>query len=90
MIQKSLEIPAPPNDTLHIKIKSLRTSDQEPRHFAIKVTFFDQLLVHAIIKSIGSRDEEPDHFIANGTFAYDPSDYEKMCLLADNPLVGMS
>ncbi|XP_050561717.1 uncharacterized protein LOC118265098 [Spodoptera frugiperda] len=87
LIQKSLETPAPPNDTLHIKIKSLRTSDQEPKHFAIKVTFFDQLLVHAIIKSNGSRDEEPDHFIANGTFAYDPSDYEKMCLLADNPLV---
>ncbi|CAH1646559.1 unnamed protein product [Spodoptera littoralis] len=87
MLQQDFEAPAPPNDTLYLKIKSLRTSDIDPKYFAIKVTFFDQLLVHAIIKSIGSKDEEPTNFIANGTFAYDPSDYEKMCLFADNPLV---
>ncbi|KAF9407856.1 hypothetical protein HW555_012266, partial [Spodoptera exigua] len=86
-IQNDVDVPAPPTDTLHVKIKSLRTSDQEPKNFAIKVTFFDQLLVHAIIKSIESKDEDPTNFIANGSFAYDPSDYEKMCLFADYPLV---
>uniref|UniRef100_A0A2A4K0M7 Uncharacterized protein n=1 Tax=Heliothis virescens TaxID=7102 RepID=A0A2A4K0M7_HELVI len=66
---------------------SLRLADQDPKHFAIKVTFFDQLLVHAIIKSIGAKDEESTNSIANGTLSYDPSDYEKMCLYADCPLV---
>nr|XP_049696580.1 uncharacterized protein LOC110370667 [Helicoverpa armigera] len=92
MSQKSdVQVPAnmdvPPSDCLVLKVMSLRLPDQDPKHFAIKVTFFDQLLVHAIIKSIGARDEESSNSIANGTLTYDPSDYEKMSLYADCPLV---
>ncbi|KAJ8730692.1 hypothetical protein PYW08_002105 [Mythimna loreyi] len=77
----------PPTDTLILKVFSLRVSDLDLRNFAIKVTFFDQLLLHAIVKPIGARDEEPASSIANGSMVFDPSDYEKMCLFADCPLV---
>lgn len=79
----------PPCDTLTIKVMSLRLADEDPKHFAIKVTYFDQLILTAIIKSIGAKDEELNRALTQGTLVYDPSDYEKMCLFADTPLVGM-
>ncbi|CAH0581408.1 unnamed protein product [Chrysodeixis includens] len=77
----------PPCDTLTVKVLSLRTPDEDPKHFAIKVTYFDQLILNSIIKSIGGQDEEHLQAIATGTMDYDPSDHEKMSLFADNPLI---
>lgn len=50
--------------------------------------FFDQLLINATIEAIGARETMIDKVIAQGTFNYDPSDYEKMCLFANYPLTG--
>ncbi|CAB3247937.1 unnamed protein product [Arctia plantaginis] len=76
-----------PLDTLNVKIRSLRLPDEDPMQFAIKVTYFDQLLVSSVIMAIGGKDKERTKILAEGTMNYDPSDYEKMCLFADCPLV---
>ncbi|XP_031762861.2 uncharacterized protein LOC113512552 [Galleria mellonella] len=87
-IQFKEEVYIPPFDVLTIKVISFRVPDEDPKHFAIKMTFYDQLLLTAIIKSIGSREIiKEQKILASGDMNYDPSDYEKMCLFADCPLV---
>ncbi|KAJ0175446.1 hypothetical protein K1T71_008605 [Dendrolimus kikuchii] len=77
----------PPLDTITVKVLSLRLNDNEPKHFAIKITFSDQLILSGILKSIGRHDVDRQHVLVSGSMSYDPSDYERMCLLADCPLV---
>ncbi|KOB71510.1 Tetratricopeptide repeat family, partial [Operophtera brumata] len=60
--------------------------DEEPKRFTIKVTFLDQLIVTGIIKAIGAKAVGKERTVVRGIMLYDPSDYEKMCLFADNPL----
>ncbi|XP_075974102.1 uncharacterized protein LOC142975250 [Anticarsia gemmatalis] len=76
-----------PLDVLTVKVHSLRVPDDEPRHYALKVTYSDQLVLTGIIKSLGAKDTSHSKMVVSGTVNYDPSDYEKMCLLADSPLV---
>lgn len=73
---------------MNIKIRSLRVFDEDPIQFAIKVTYFDQLIVSSVIMAIGGKDKVQNKILAEGIMNYDPSDYEKMCLFADCPLVG--
>ncbi|KAJ8721405.1 hypothetical protein PYW07_002180 [Mythimna separata] len=74
-------------DTLVLKVFSLRVSDLDLRNFAVKVSFFDVLLLHAVIKPIHVRDADPVNPVAKGSMNFDPADYEKMCLFADTPLI---
>ncbi|XP_045528878.1 uncharacterized protein LOC123717105 isoform X3 [Pieris brassicae] len=80
------EVYIPPLDVLSIRILGLRLPDENPKKFAIKVVFYDQLLISAIIKSVGHREYVKERTLAKGFMNYDPSDYEKMCTFADNPL----
>ncbi|XP_049886096.1 uncharacterized protein LOC126380609 [Pectinophora gossypiella] len=77
-----------PLDVLMLKILSLRLPEDDPSYYAMQVTFFDQLLISAIIKPLGIKDkDDKERILAKGTMNYDPSDYDKMCLFADKPLV---
>ncbi|XP_062527388.1 uncharacterized protein LOC101745389 isoform X2 [Bombyx mori] len=80
------DIPTVPLDQITVKILKLRSFEEIPSLFHIKVVFFDQLLINATIEAIGARETMIDKVIAQGTFNYDPSDYEKMCLFANYPL----
>ncbi|XP_063381422.1 uncharacterized protein LOC134667616 [Cydia fagiglandana] len=88
---KEEEIVLPPLDELKIRIKNLRLTSLERVPHSVRVTFFDQLLINETIMPIGARDpEEEDVFhslVISGTLSFDPSDYEKMRLFADNPLI---
>ncbi|KAI8422574.1 hypothetical protein MSG28_006368 [Choristoneura fumiferana] len=81
------EIYLPPLDVLTVRIKSLKVTNEDFRRHSLKVTFFDQLLISTAIIPVRARDRIEDQTIAQGTMSYDPSDYEKMCLFADHPLV---
>ncbi|KAJ2953998.1 hypothetical protein O0L34_g2211 [Tuta absoluta] len=78
-------------DHLEVKILGLWLSEGDPHFHAVRVTFCDNLLISAIVKPSGLEDVHltPDKsaVLAKGTFAYDPADYEKLCLFADAPLV---
>lgn len=87
-IQVKEEIYVPPLDEFTVKVLSLQVSDDVSKHYAIKITFFDQLLLTGIVKTTGKREAVKKKTLAKGTMNYDPSDYEKMCLFADCPLVG--
>lgn len=82
------EVYLPPLDVLTIKIKSLKVTNEDFRRHALKVTFFDQLLISSTITPVRARSRIEEQTIAQGTLSYDPSDYEKMCMFADHPLVG--
>ncbi|XP_039751359.1 uncharacterized protein LOC120627423 [Pararge aegeria] len=81
-------VPLPPLDVIDIKVLNLRVPD-EPKPYVIVVTFQGQLLISCVITSTGGREvnEECKNAVASGRMNYDPSDYEKMCLFADNPLM---
>ncbi|CAK1540619.1 unnamed protein product [Leptosia nina] len=80
------EIYIPPLDVLNVRVLGLRLPDENPKKFAIKAVFYDQLLISSFITSVGHRDNAKGRTLAKGTMNYDPSDYEKMCTFADNPL----
>lgn len=72
-----------------MKILNLTLIDEEPKDFAIKVTFIDQLILSSTVKSVGAREHlNLRKTIASGMMTYDPADYEKMCLFGDYPLSG--
>lgn len=82
----------PPLDELVVNIQSLKLTDQDDRLYNVKVTFFDQLIISKSIRPLWLRQKEIDESLdvtATGTMQYDPSDYEKMSLFADNPLAGL-
>lgn len=80
------EVYIPPLDALSVRILGLRLPDENPKKFAIKVVFYDQLLISSFITSVGHREYAKERTLAKGFMNYDPSDYEKMCTFADNPL----
>ncbi|XP_063823035.1 uncharacterized protein LOC135072958 [Ostrinia nubilalis] len=86
-MQMKEEIYVPPMDVFIVKVLSLQVTDDIPKHYAIKVTFFDQLLLTGIVKTVSAKSKAGRRILAKGTMNYDPSDYEKMCLFADCPLV---
>ncbi|KAL0881016.1 hypothetical protein ABMA27_002158 [Loxostege sticticalis] len=86
-IQVKEEIYVPPMDVFTVKVLCLQVTDEVPKHYAIKVTFFDQLLLTGLVKTVSTRSATGRRTLAKGTMNYDPSDYEKMCLFADCPLV---
>lgn len=77
-----------PLDVLTIKVLSLRVSEMKNTEYAIKITFFDELILETVITSSWTRDVKTENVIAQGSMNYDPSNYEKMCLFADVPLIG--
>lgn len=77
-----------PLDVLTVKVFSLRVSDVENTQYAIKITFSDELILETVITSSWIRDVKTENVLAQGSMNYDPSNYEKMCLLADVPLIG--
>ena len=79
----------PPLDVLVVKVRSLRVPDEECRPYYLKITFFDQLLLSNVITSSKFKENINEKTIAKGYMKYDPSDYEKMSLFADSPLIGM-
>ncbi|XP_045768546.1 uncharacterized protein LOC123869610 [Maniola jurtina] len=83
------EVYVPPLDGLGVEIHDLRVPDEESKLYVIEVAFFNQLLISTIVTSTGGREvkEVSNKIIATGQMNYDPSDYEKMCLFADNPLI---
>nr|XP_032514887.1 uncharacterized protein LOC116768310 isoform X1 [Danaus plexippus plexippus] len=83
------EIYIPPLDQFKVKIHDIRIPDEESRLYTVKVTFFDQLLCSSAVTTTGGRETEDcrKRVIARGFMNYDPSDYEKMCLFADTPLI---
>jgi hypothetical protein len=78
----------PPLDVLTLKVKKLQVTDEVPKEYVINITFFNQLLINGIIKAVGSREFAVNKVYARGTLNFDPSDYEKMCLMADSPVTG--
>ncbi|XP_061729960.1 uncharacterized protein LOC133534732 [Cydia pomonella] len=91
VIQIKEEIVLPPLDELIIRIKDLRLTSPDRVPHSVTVTFFDQLLISETIMPIGARDpeveDEVNSLIICGTMSFDPSDYAKMCLFSDNPLI---
>lgn len=75
-------------DVLNIKVFSINIPDEEPKQLDMKITFFDQLLVSSVVISTNARESTKGRAIVRGQMSYDPSDYEKMGLFADNPLIG--
>ncbi|CAH0714508.1 unnamed protein product, partial [Brenthis ino] len=82
------EIYVPPLDVLSIKVLGVRVPDEYSKPYFLKISFFDQLLVSNVVSSSGYKESNEERIIARGFMNYDPSDYEKMCLFADNPLTG--
>ncbi|XP_060803748.1 uncharacterized protein LOC106132275 [Amyelois transitella] len=77
----------PPLDELMVHVMSIRLPDEHSTRFTIKISFFDQLLLTGVVRSIGARDVGKEKALITGSMNYDPSDYEKMCMFADCPLV---
>lgn len=75
-------------DILITKIKSIKVTDNIEA-FIVKVSFCDQLMINSEIKTIDRRDDEKNAILEVGALHYDPSDYEKMCLYANTPLIGI-
>ncbi|XP_063359142.1 uncharacterized protein LOC134648534 [Cydia amplana] len=88
---KKQEIVLPPLDELKVRIRNLRLTSLDRVPHCVTVTFFDQILISESIMPIGARDPEVEDLFnsldISGNMSFDPSDYAKMCLFADNPLI---
>nr|XP_034827077.1 uncharacterized protein LOC117984557 [Maniola hyperantus] len=86
---KYKEVYVPPLDVLAVEIHDLRVPDEDSKLYVIEVAFFEQLIISTVVTSTGDREvkEMCNKIIASGQMNYVPSDYTKMCLFADNPLI---
>lgn len=75
-------------DVLTVKIKSLRITDDNPVRFTVNVTFYDQLILTGVMNSTPARASVKEKTVLVGSMYYDPSDYERMCIIAGSPLCG--